>query len=175
MHFVDGSFSMKGDHTYGRLHSVNRKTPDQEQQEPYVVTHSTHHILMPRHAKTCCEILRRHRCRRFGPKDTGCWFCRFGHPVGQCAPGRWFCNKESFTPSRQSWSSQSLGHLPTQFWFIFLLGQFRSIHLHFFSKTSPIFFSVLAVANTGSCVGPQNNIGHPVGCRFPCWVPKEYK
>ena len=36
-----------------------------------------------------------------------------------------------------------------------------------FSKTSPDFFPVLAVANTGSCVGPQNKIGHPVGCRFP--------
>ena len=36
-----------------------------------------------------------------------------------------------------------------------------------FSKTSR-FFPVLAVANTGSCVGPQNKIGHPAGCRFPC-------
>ena len=25
------------------------------------------------------------------------------------------------------------------------------------------------------CVGPQNKIGHPAGCRFPCWVPAEYK
>ena len=39
-----------------------------------------------------------------------------------------------------------------------------------FSKTSPSFSpSMLAVANTGSCVGPQNKIGHPAGCRFPCW------
>ena len=30
------------------------------------------------------------------------------------------------------------------------------------------FFPVLAVANTGSCVGLQNKIGHPVGYRFPC-------
>ena len=51
---------------------------------------------------------------------------------------------------------------------------FRSIHLHFFQNPSQ-FFPVLAVANTGSCVGPQNKIGHPVGCRFPCWVPAEYK
>ena len=36
-----------------------------------------------------------------------------------------------------------------------------------FSKTSPDFF-LLAAANTGSCVGPQNEIGHPAGCRFPC-------
>ena len=27
----------------------------------------------------------------------------------------------------------------------------------------------------GSCVGPQNKIGHPVRCRFLCWVPTEYK
>ena len=43
-----------------------------------------------------------------------------------------------------------------------------------FSITSPEFF-LLAVANTGSCVGPQNKIGHPAGCRFPCRVPVEYK
>ena len=34
--------------------------------------------------------------------------------------------------------------------------------------TSPDFFPVFAVANTGSCVCPQNKIGHPAGCRFPC-------
>ena len=37
----------------------------------------------------------------------------------------------------------------------------------FYSKTSPNFFPVLAVANAGSCVGPQNKIGLPAGCRFP--------
>ena len=35
-----------------------------------------------------------------------------------------------------------------------------------FSKTFHDFFPALAVANTGSCVGPQNEIGHPAGCRF---------
>ena len=30
-----------------------------------------------------------------------------------------------------------------------------------FSKASPDVFPVLAVANTGSYVGPQNKIGHP--------------
>ena len=44
----------------------------------------------------------------------------------------------------------------------------------FFQNLSQ-FFPVLAVANTGSCVGPQNKIGHPVGCKFPCWVPAEYR
>ena len=34
-----------------------------------------------------------------------------------------------------------------------------------FSKPLPIF----------SCVGLQNKIGHPAGCRFPCWVPAAYK
>ena len=37
-----------------------------------------------------------------------------------------------------------------------------------FSKTSPEFLPELAVANTSSYVGPQNQIGHPAGCRFPC-------
>ena len=38
-----------------------------------------------------------------------------------------------------------------------------------FSKTSPSqVFPVLSVANTGSCVGPQNKIGHPSGCRLQC-------
>ena len=37
-----------------------------------------------------------------------------------------------------------------------------------FFKNLPRVFPVLAVANTGSCVGPQNKMGHPVGCRFPC-------
>ena len=43
----------------------------------------------------------------------------------------------------------------------------------FFSKTTPDFFPVLVVANTGSCVGSQTKIGHHVGCRFPCRVPAE--
>ena len=37
---------------------------------------------------------------------------------------------------------------------------FQSIHLHSFQNLSR-FCPVLAVANTGSCVGPQNKIGHP--------------
>ena len=37
------------------------------------------------------------------------------------------------------------------------------------------FFPALAVANTGSYVGPHNKIGLPAGCRFPCWVLTEYK
>ena len=45
--------------------------------------------------------------------------------------------------------------------------------LHFFQNLSWVL-SVLAAANTGSCVGPQNKISHPAGCRFPCWVPMEY-
>ena len=38
----------------------------------------------------------------------------------------------------------------------------------FFLKNLFRFFPALAVANTGSYVGPQNKIGHPAGCRFPC-------
>ena len=36
-----------------------------------------------------------------------------------------------------------------------------------FSKLSKVF-AVLAAADTGSCAGPQNKIGHPAECRFPC-------
>ena len=36
-----------------------------------------------------------------------------------------------------------------------------------FSNLSRVF-PVLAVANTGSSVGPQNKISHPAGGRFPC-------
>ena len=51
---------------------------------------------------------------------------------------------------------------------------FQSIHLHFFQNLSWLFHA-LAVANTGSCLGPQNKIGQLAGCRFPCWVPAEYR
>ena len=37
---------------------------------------------------------------------------------------------------------------------------FQSIHLHLFQNLFR-FFPVLALANTGSCVGPQNKIGQP--------------
>ena len=37
-----------------------------------------------------------------------------------------------------------------------------------FSQNLSRFLSVLAVANIGSCVGPQNKMGPPAGCRFPC-------
>ena len=41
-------------------------------------------------------------------------------------------------------------------------------------------FPVLAVANTGSCVGPQNKIGQPAHryrqlMQVPCWMSAEYK
>ena len=42
-----------------------------------------------------------------------------------------------------------------------------------FSKTSPDFFPVLALPSTGSCVGPQNKIGHPAGCRFRVECPRK--
>ena len=43
-----------------------------------------------------------------------------------------------------------------------------------FSKTAPDFSLCWLWLTHGSCVGPQNKIGHPAGCRFPCWVPAEY-
>ena len=55
--------------------------------------------------------------------------------------------------------------------FSLLISTFRSIHLHFFQNLSR-YFPVLAVANTGSCVGPQNKIGHPAGYRFLVECPR---
>ena len=37
-----------------------------------------------------------------------------------------------------------------------------------FSKTSPDFFLCWLWLTHGSCVGPQDKIGHPAGGRFPC-------
>ena len=51
---------------------------------------------------------------------------------------------------------------------------FWSIHLHFFQNLSRFLLCWLWLTHD-SCVGPQNKIGHPAGCRFPCWVPAENK
>ena len=37
-----------------------------------------------------------------------------------------------------------------------------------FSKSLLKFFQCWLWLTHGSCVGPQNKIGHPAGCRFPC-------
>ena len=44
---------------------------------------------------------------------------------------------------------------------------FRSIHLQFFQNLARFLLCWLWLTH-GSCVGPQNKIGHPAGCRFPC-------
>ena len=75
----------------------------------------------------------------------------------------------------KTWSSQSVySHTCYAYCQGFLLCLFlpyRTIHLHFFRNLSRFF----PVANTGSCVGPQNKIGHPARCRLPCLVSTEYK
>ena len=50
----------------------------------------------------------------------------------------------------------------------------QSIHLHFVQNLSQ-FLPCWLWLRHGSCVGPQNKIGHLAGNRFPCWVPAEYK
>ena len=64
--------------------------------------------------------------------------------------------------------TQSLNALPLkpgvgQYIAIHAILTARDFFLAYFYPSSPF-----AVANTGSCVGPQNKIGHPAGCRFPC-------
>ena len=51
---------------------------------------------------------------------------------------------------------------------------FRSLHLHFF-QTSPVFFLCWLWLTPVLMYDPQNKIGHPAGCRFPCRAPAEYK
>ena len=51
---------------------------------------------------------------------------------------------------------------------------FQSIHLHFLQNLSQFLLCWLWLTH-GSCVGPQNKIGDPSRCRFPCWVPAEYE
>ena len=48
--------------------------------------------------------------------------------------------------------------------YFYTSGPFTSI----FFQTSPDFSLCLLWLIHGSCVGPQNKIGHPAGCRFPC-------
>ena len=50
--------------------------------------------------------------------------------------------------------------------YLYLSGPFTCTF--FFFQNLSRFFPVLAVANSGSCVGPQNKIGHPAGGVFPC-------
>ena len=47
-----------------------------------------------------------------------------------------------------------------------LLISTRPLHSPAFFKNTSRFFPMLAVADTSSCAGPQNTIGHPAGCRF---------
>ena len=49
----------------------------------------------------------------------------------------------------------------------FLFLPFRSIHLHSFQNLSRVFLCWLWLIH-GSCVGPQNKIGHPARGKFPC-------
>ena len=48
----------------------------------------------------------------------------------------------------------------------FLANFYLSAHSPAFFQNFSLVFPVLPVANTGSCVGLQNKIGHPAGCRF---------
>ena len=55
--------------------------------------------------------------------------------------------------------------------YFYLSGPFTCI---FFLNLSRCFLCWLWLKH-GSCVGPKNKLGHPAGCRFPCWESAEYK
>ena len=70
-----------------------------------------------------------------------------------CLPGSF---NFIFFPNPSVYSHASCqGFLPCQFL------PFRSIHLHILFQNLSRAFPVLVVANTGSCMGPWNKIGHP--------------
>ena len=52
----------------------------------------------------------------------------------------------------------------------FLADFFPSGPFTFFFQNLSWVFPVLALAKTSSCVGRQNKIGHPAGCRLPRWT-----
>ena len=70
----------------------------------------------------------------------------------------------------KAWSRSVYSHTCYAYCQGFLSGLFlpvSSIYLHFFQNPSRFFLCWLWLTH-GSCVGPQNKIGHPAGCRFPC-------
>ena len=77
----------------------------------------------------------------------------------------------------KAWSKSVYSHTRYAYCQGFLLVYFytSSPFTCIFSKTSPDFSLCWLWLTHGSCVGPQNKIGHPAGCRFPYWVPAEYK
>ena len=92
--------------------------------------------------------------------------------VGMCGRGM-FHTHTALATRWDACSAHTMGLLPfmltyCQGFLPYLFLPFWSIYLNFFPKPRSISCPVLAVANTGSFVGPQNKIGHPAGCRFPC-------
>ena len=78
----------------------------------------------------------------------------------------------------KAWSRSVYSHTCCAYCQGFLPLLISTLPIHspsFFSKTSPDFSLCWLWLTHGSCVGPQNKIGHPAGWRFPCWVPTEYK
>ena len=131
-----------------------------------------------------------------------CWVCvacRIGCQIlsyfAKCIPIKFFyiqtCSRELRTQKLKShpMRTQSLNVLPLKPG----VGQYIAIHatltamdffLAYFYPFGPFicifpnlsrFFLCWVWLTHGSCVGPQNKIGHPGECRFPCWVPAEYK
>ena len=86
--------------------------------------------------------------------------------------GRWSCSASSRWSSVVSILPCMLRLLPG---ISLVLISTLAVYSPAFFQNLSWFFSVLAVVNTSSCVGPQNKIGNPVGCTFSCWVPTEYK
>ena len=77
-------------------------------------------------------------------------------------------NKELKRSHFKAWSRSLYNHTCHAYCQRFLPCLFLpSIHLHFFQKLYRFFLCWLWLTH-GSCVGLQNKISHPAGCKFPC-------
>ena len=113
----------------------------------------------------CIVILRTVLSRRFLYTETPQWGAADAEI--KVPPGE---NTELKRSPFQAWSRSVYSHTCyayCQGYCPRLFLPYRSIHLHFFQNLSRFLLCWLWLTH-GSCVGLQNKIGHPAGCRFPC-------
>ena len=124
------------------------------------------------------------KCMVFWGKHTSCTYCELTFELlsehFSISPRWGAADAEIKVPSGENtklkcspfkaWSRSVYSHTSYAYCQGFLPSlflPFRSIHVHFFQNLSRLF-SVFAVASTGSCIGPQNKLGHFAGFRLPC-------
>ena len=117
---------------------------------------------LPGHRKCVCNLTLYMPLSTTRPQQWGAADAEIEVPSGE--------NTELKRSSFKAWSRSVYSHA----WYAYCQGflpclflPFQTIHLHFF-QTPSRFLPCWLWLTHGSCVGPQNKIGHPAGCRFPC-------